>query len=212
MLYRYRRRSTPSERQQIKWVVFAAITVVMSSECGRTWLARAPPPIPGASPLTLSSTVSALLITFCLSHSSRRLGSPCCALDCGTLTSSSIARWSIAPLPPSLPAIYFGLIFALQYLFTEVINQNNDVAIVVSTLTIAAIFHPLRHRIQRIIDRRFYRSKYDAAKIIENFSATLRNEVDLNTLSEHLLAVVQETMQPAHVSLWLRKPDREVKT
>jgi hypothetical protein len=65
----------------------------------------------------------------------------------------------------------------------------------------------LRHRIQRIIDRRFYRSKYDAAKIIANFNSTLQEELDLHTLSEHLVAVVQETMQPAHVSLWLRKPE-----
>jgi hypothetical protein len=107
--------------------------------------------------------------------------------------------------------VYLGLIFALQYLLRGIINQNNDVAIVVSTLTIAALFQPLRHRIQRIIDRRFYRSKYDAAKIIATFSVTLRNEVDLNTLSEQLVEVVQETMQPAHVSLWLRRPDREVK-
>ncbi len=110
-----------------------------------------------------------------------------------------------------LALLYFGLIFALQSLFQGLFKQSNDVAIVVSTLAIAALFRPLRHRIQRIIDRRFYRSKYDAAKTLAAFSATLRNEVDLNTLSEHLLVVVQETMQPTHVSLWLRKPDQDGK-
>ncbi len=111
-------------------------------------------------------------------------------------------------LTASLALAYFGLIFALQYLLRGMINQNNDVAIVVSTLAIAALFQPLRKRIQAGIDRRFYRRKYDAAKTIAAFSATLRNEVDLTQLREHLLNVVQETMQPAHVSLWLRQPTR----
>ncbi len=99
-----------------------------------------------------------------------------------------------------------GLIFVLQYLLRGIISQNNDVVIVVSTLAIAALFQPLRQRIQQIIDRRFYRRKYNAAKIVDAFSATLRNEVDLNQLREHLITVVQDTMQPTHVSLWLREP------
>ncbi len=108
-----------------------------------------------------------------------------------------------------LALLYVGLILALQSLFQGMFKQsNNAVAIVVSTLVIAALFQPLRRRIQSIIDRRFYRRKYDAAKTVAAFSATLRNEVDLTQLSEHLIAVVQETMQPSHVSLWLRKPEK----
>ena len=108
-----------------------------------------------------------------------------------------------------LALMYFGLIFALQYLLRGIINRNNDVVIVVSTLAIAALFQPLRRRIQSIIDRRFYRRKYDAARILAAFSDTMRDEVDLSKLSEHLLNVVQETMQPAHISLWLRETNQE---
>ncbi len=107
----------------------------------------------------------------------------------------------------TLGLIYAGLVIGSQALLHGFIGPTNDVAIVISTLAIAALFQPLRRRLQNLIDRRFYRHKYNAAKVLSAFSATLRNEVDLATLSEQLVTVVEETMQPAHVSLWLRPPD-----
>ena len=130
--------------------------------------------------------------------------------DIDVIINRSLVYGSLTVL---LALVYFGLIIglgSLVRLFSGQVSQS-PVVIVVSTVAIFALIQPLRHRIQRIIDRRFYRSKYDAAKIIANFSSTLRDEVDLNTLTEHLVAVVQETMQPEHVSLWLRKSEREVK-
>ena len=107
-------------------------------------------------------------------------------------------------LTGTLAAVYFGLVFGMQFLLGGLISKTNAVVLVISTLAVYALFQPLRRRIQQIIDRRFYRRKYNAAKTVEAFSATLRNEVDLAHLSEHLITIVQETMQPAHVSLWLR--------
>lgn len=209
-IYRYIRVSTRVERQQTKWVVSGIIVMligifVVLPLFGNFFPILNQPNIPTsqifglvAYPLLLLSlplSIGIAILRYRLWDIDRIINR---TLVYGTLTAI-------------LVLVYFGLIFALQYLLQGIISRNNEVAIVVSTLTIAAIFQPLRHRIQRIIDRRFYRSKYDAAKIIANFNATLRDEVDLETLSKHLVAVVQETMQPAHVSLWLRKSDREVK-
>jgi hypothetical protein len=118
-----------------------------------------------------------------------------------------------ASLTAILALIYFASVVALQSLlsvFTGHLSSGTQtpVVIVASTLGIAALFQPLRRRLQTIVDRRFYRSRYDAARTLAAFSASLRDEVDLNQLREQLLAVVQETMQPTHVSLWLRQPEQ----
>jgi hypothetical protein len=107
-------------------------------------------------------------------------------------------------LTAMLVALYFGGIVMLQRLFVILTGERSTLAVVASTLVIAALFTPLRRRIQGFIDRRFYRRKYDARKTLEAFSSQLRNETDLDALSDDLVGVVKETMQPAHVSLWLR--------
>jgi hypothetical protein len=109
-------------------------------------------------------------------------------------------------LTAALVAVYFGGVATTQAIFRALTGQEEQpqLAIVVSTLIIAALFNPLRRRIQAFIDRRFYRRKYDARKTLEAFSATLRDETDLNALNNELVGVVRDTMQPSHVSLWLR--------
>jgi hypothetical protein len=116
-----------------------------------------------------------------------------------------------ASLTAMLVLLYLGGVVSLQYAFRVVTGQESQLAVVASTLAIAALFNPLLRRVQAFVDRRFYRRKYDAAKSLAAFNTRLREETDLGALSNDVLRVVQETMQPAHVSLWLRPDTSDAK-
>jgi len=209
-VYRYIRISNPVQRQQTKWVLFGVIAAVA------LFIVLAFPLIP--IPKEVRGTMFGVLIDNTLFH--------CAVLLIPLSIGFSILRYRLydidllinrtlvyGTLTLLLALIYFGCVFVLQNLvrgFTGQVGQS-PLIIVGSTLAIAALFQPLRRGIQRIIDRRFYRQKYDAARTLATFSAPLRNEVELNQLREHLITVVQETMQPTHVSLWLRPSEHERK-
>ncbi len=211
-IYRYRRVSTRVERQQTRWVVLGIITVV-------TGIFVVLPIFDFFFPMfNQINTPSSLIFGFA--------PYPLLLLSIPVTVGIAVLRYRLydidvlinrtlvyGTLTVLLALVYFGLVIglgSLMRLFTGQLSQS-PVIIVASTLVIAALFQPLRRRLQSIIDRRFYRRKYDAARILAAFSVTLRNEVDLNQLREELVAVVQETMQPSHVSLWLRPPEQKGK-
>jgi len=207
-LYRYRRVSSPRERQQTKWVVFG-LTMPITLNVLVTALVLFFPVLAERSSLYLLAfnEVGFLLPLFIsLSFGFAMLRARLWDID--VLINRTLVYTALTVI---LTAVYVGLIIGLQALLRGIITQDNSVAIVISTLAIAALFQPLRKRLQTLIDRRFYRRKYDAAKIVAAFSTTLRQEVDLEQLREQLVAVVQETMQPAHVSLWLRPSEQNGK-
>ena len=112
-------------------------------------------------------------------------------------------------LTATLALLYVSSVVSLQYVFRSLTGGGSQLADVASTLVIAALFNPLRQRVQNLIDRRLYRRKYDAQKTLSTFSKTLREETDLEALNAELLSVIRETMQPEHVSLWLRQTERK---
>src|SRR5229473_3412826 len=202
-VYRYRRVSTFRERQQTKWVVFGLVVALggfaLFLIIGSLFL---PPELlnsSGAGVLLPTTVTDGLLLAIAILRS--RL------YDIDTIFNKALVYGGLSGI---LGALYAGLIIGLESLAGFITRQSsaNPLVLVISTLAIFALFQPLRRRIQRIIDRRFYRRKYDAAKVVAAFSATLRNEVDLDQLRAQLLEVVQETMQPSHVSLWVRQPSR----
>lgn len=208
-IYRYRRLSTPIERQQTKWVVFGSAIGVAGYIVGIFVVELLLHQVlhVGMLPYMVGYTVADFFL--------------CCVPVSIAIAILRSRLWDIdiiinrtlvyATLTISLAAIYFGLVIGLGALVRLITGQlsQSPVVIVVSTLIIAALFQPFRRRIQAIIDRRFYRKKYDAQKTLATFSASLRDEVDLQQVQENLLAVVEETMQPAHISLWVRptQPD-----
>jgi hypothetical protein len=208
-VYRYRRVSKRVERQQTKWVVLGIIVVLTGIFVVLPIFTFFFPAL--NQPNTLAYTIFGMAYPLVLLSIPVTVGIAILRsrlYDIDVLINRTLVYGTLTIL---LALVYFGLVIGGQHLLVSLLGQSNAVVLVVSTLIVAALFQPLRQRIQRTVDRRFYRSKYDAAKIVAAFSATLRQEVDLDQLREHLLAVVQETMQPAHVSLWLRKTEQERK-
>jgi hypothetical protein len=197
--YRYLRVSDPSQRQQTKWVFFGIATALVGG-CGLLLLGMV---VPRSLLAALVGTTVLYLLVLLIPVSIAIAILRYRLYDIDVIINRTLVYGSLTVV---LAASYEGAIVLLQQMFRGLTGQESQLAAVASTLAIAALFGPLRHRIQRFVDRRFYRSKYDSRKTLEAFSATLRDETDLEALNDDLVGVVRETLQPAHVSLWLR-PD-----
>jgi hypothetical protein len=207
-VYRYRRVSTPVQRQQTKWAVLGATLAAGGYEAAFLVFVVLPPSLVPLSRLAddvgyVAGTLPLLFMPLGIGIAVLRYR----LFDIDVIIRRTLVYGSLTAI---LAGVYFGVVVGLQSLVTALTHQANPqpVFIVASTLLVAALFTPLRRRIQATIDRRFYRRKYDAAQTLAAFGQTLRSETDLAQLSAQLVAVVQETMQPAHVSLWLRPPQR----
>jgi hypothetical protein len=211
LVLRYRR-SGSEEREQIKWIAFAGSFVgLMSVITVFSTLIFEPLFLDstGTQPLWVGVLQDVELLSFA--------GIPVAVgiavlryrlYDIDLLINRALVY---APLSAMLALIYVGGVVGMQAVFRAITGQESTLAVVASTLAIAALFNPLRRRVQTFVDRRFYRRKYDAAKTLAAFNSRLREETDLDSLSDEVLGVVRETMQPAHASLWLRRQGTNAK-
>ena len=197
-LFVRRLRASGVERQQLKWFTYAStlaisgviLSYTISEAIGALWLEWVGYVVLVVGFIGIPISMGIAILRYRL-------------YDIDILINRTLVYGA---LTATLIALYFGDIVLLQRVFVVLTGEKSTLAVVASTLLIAALFTPLRRRIQSFIDRRFYRKKYDARKTLEAFSAKLREETDLEALNSELVGVVRETMQPAHVSLWLR-PD-----
>jgi hypothetical protein len=186
------RRAGRVERQQIKWLAYGGAVVGLIFVAGviSIWSATAAIAVISLALLGLPVFTGVAIVRYRL-------------YDIDLLINRTLVYGALTAM---LALVYFGGIVVLQRVYVGLTGEQSTLAVVACTLVIAALFNPLRRRIQGFIDRRFYRRKYDARKTLEAFSAKLRDETDLDALRDDLVGVVRETMQPEHVSLWLR-PD-----
>ena len=206
-VYRFRHVSTPTGRQQTKWVLFGFLLwwlLMMILYIPYAIESNLPPgsPLPWWTLISSAGwwlTLAIVPLSLTLSILRYRL------YDIDVVINRTLVYGSLTLM---LGLVYFGSVAFMQHAFRALTGHEDfpQLTIVVSTLVIAALFDPLRRRIQAFIDRRFYRRKYDARKTLDDFSVRLRNETNLDSLNAELITVVKETMQPEHVSLWLR-PD-----
>jgi hypothetical protein len=194
------RRSRGDERQQLKWFVFAGAVCCAALPAGPIlWSIPASSGFGWAWPVLFLSAVSTIPAAAGIAILRYRL------YDIDLLINRTLVYGALTAM---LALVYVSGVVSLQYVLRVLTGQGSQLAIVASTLAIAALFSPLRRGIQGAVDRRFYRRKYDATKTLEAFSSRLRNETELDALSDDLLSVVRETVQPEYVSLWLRNGGR----
>ncbi len=211
---RYRSYSTPMQRQQTKWLLYGLALIFLATLLAPTLFYLI---LPTSGITDARTTVIGDLVTTAASA---------CFVILPLAVGIAILRyrlWDIdvlirktltyATVVALLAVFYFGTVILLQQIFASIANtQGNQVITVVSTLAIAALFVPLRNRIQNLIDKRFYRKKYDAQQVLSDFANTVRDETDLEKLTGKLIEVVHETMQPASVSVWLAADKANVET
>jgi hypothetical protein len=206
-VYRYLRVSNPLQRAQTKWVLFAIVVLALGEIVGQGVLRQVFPQfvVEGPTRLVYELWINVGVLGFLILPAALTIAIMRYRLFNIDVIIRKTLTYSV--LTALLALIYFGGVVLVQQL-TRSITASSDLAIAVSTLIIAALFFPLRRRVQNAIDRRFYRRKYDAQKVLERFAATARDEVELEKLTAELINVVQETMQPKSVSVWLKQEKR----